>query len=225
MIDHPLILLVAFPLAAYVIGSTPFGVIIARSLGKDLRKAGSGNVGATNCGRVCGRAWGGVCFVLDVGKGLLPVVIVGLLVRRASGPPELWKQAAWLLVGCGAVAGHVFSFYLRFRGGKGVATSLGVVLGIWPYFTLAGLIALGIWVAVTLTTRYVSLGSLAAAAAFLPLLAVLNWPPTDLWPMGAFAAGIVVLIFVRHRGNMARLLAGTENRIARKHAPKPRADA
>ncbi len=225
MIDHPLILLVLCPLAAYVIGSTPFGVIIARSKGIDLRKHGSGNVGATNCGRVCGRAWGYLCFLLDVSKGLLPVLLVGWLIRwRDAAPvPGLLRQTAWLLTGCGAIAGHVLSFWLKFRGGKGVATALGVVLGVWPYFTGAGLIALGIWIVVTLASRYVSVGSITAAVAFLPLFAAWNWPPTALWPMGVFAALMVLLILLRHRANVARLLTGTENKIGRKKPPTPRA--
>ena len=227
MIDNPLVLFLLLPLAAYAIGSTPFGVLIARSRGVDLRKVGSGNVGATNCGRVLGRKWGYLCFFLDVSKGLGPVLLAGWLVRPDAGPPGPSQQAAWLLTGCGAIGGHVFSFWLKFRGGKGVATALGVVLGVWPYFTCAGLIALGVWIAVTLASRYVSLGSIAAAGVFLPAFALLNWPPTDLWPMGVFAASMIALIVVRHRTNIARLLKGTENKIGAKHraskAPEPHA--
>jgi glycerol-3-phosphate acyltransferase PlsY len=214
MIANPFILLVLFPLAAYVVGATPFGVLLARAHGVDLRKVGSGNVGATNCGRALGARWGCLCFVLDVSKGLLPALLVGWVVRSGGGRPGLLQQTAWLLAGCGAIAGHVFSFYLRFRGGKGVATALGVVLGVWPYFTYAGLIALAVWVAVTLTSRYVSLGSITAAGAFLPAFVALNWPPGDLWPMGVFAALMVALILLRHRSNIARLMKGTENKIA-----------
>lgn len=218
MIGQPVILFLAMPLAAYLIGSTPFGVLIAAAHGVDLRKVGSGNVGATNCGRALGRKWGYLCFALDVAKGLLPVLAAGRLIRPAGELPAPAQQAAWLLVGCGAVAGHVFSFWLGFRGGKGVATALGVVLGVWPYFTVAGLAALGVWIVVTLTSRYVSLGSIAAAAAFLPLFAALNWPPTSLWPMGAFAAAMVALILIRHAGNIRRLLDGTESRIGGRKA-------
>jgi len=214
MIDNPFILLVLFPLAAYVVGATPFGVLLARAHGVDLRKVGSGNVGATNCGRALGARWGCLCFLLDVSKGLLPVLLVGWVVRSGGARPGLLQQTAWLLTGCGAIAGHVFSFYLRFRGGKGVATALGVVLGVWPYLTYAGLIALAVWLAVTLTSRYVSLGSIAAAGAFLPAFVALNWPPGDLWPMGVFAALMIALILLRHRSNIARLMKGTENKIA-----------
>lgn len=213
MVDSPLLMFAAFPLAAYVVGSTPFGVILARLHGVDLRKVGSGNVGATNVGRTLGRKWGYLCFCLDVMKGLLPALAVGILLRTQE-PPTPPRQAAWLATGCAAIAGHVFSLYLRFRGGKGVATSLGVVLGIYPYFTWAGLAALAVWVGVTLTSRYVSLGSITAAVVFLPIFAGLNWWRLGaLWPMALFAGAMVALIVVRHRANIRRLLAGQENKI------------
>jgi glycerol-3-phosphate acyltransferase PlsY len=230
MTQNPWILFVVFPLAAYVIGATPFGVLLARAKGVDLRKAGSGNVGATNVGRVLGRRWGYLCFVLDVAKGLLPVLAVGAMLRpvqplgAAVVHPDIAMQAAWLLVACGAICGHVFSFYLGFHGGKGVATGLGVVLGIWPYFTVPGLAALAIWVALTLTTRYVSVGSIVAAGAFVPLVAgycmIRHWPPAELWPLLAFASAMVALIIVRHRTNISRLLQGTENKVGAGRNPK-----
>ena len=221
MTDNPLILFAAFPLAAYVIGATPFGVLLARTRGVDLRKVGSGNVGATNVARALGRKWGYLCFFLDVGKGLAPVLAAGAVLRDAAGFPTPLHQAAWLAVGAGAILGHVFSFYLKFRGGKGVATALGVVLGIWPYFTWAGLAAFALWAAVALTSRYISLASITAAAAFLPLFAAINWlvlgqSPADLWPLGLFAAAMAALIIIRHRTNIRRLLASTETRIGHK---------
>jgi glycerol-3-phosphate acyltransferase PlsY len=224
MIPQPILHYVVLPLAAYVVGATPVGVLLARAHGVDLRRVGSGNVGATNVGRVLGRRWGYLCFVLDVLKGLLPTAAAVALVRPAAGQvPSPAQQAAWLAVGLAAVLGHVFSFYLRFRGGKGVATALGVVLGIYPYFTTAGLVALGLWVAVTLTSRYVSLGSIVAAVGFVPLLAAFNYRTIGrLWPLLAFAAAVAVLILIRHRSNIRRLLSGTENKIGR---PKPASDA
>jgi len=222
MMEHPLMMFAAFPLLAYVAGSTPFGVIIARAHGIDLRRAGSGNVGATNVGRAVGRRWGYLCFALDCAKGFVPVLVVGLLLRARPGFPTQAHQAAWLAVGCGTILGHVFSFYLRFRGGKGVATSLGVVMGIFPYFTYAGLAALALWVIVTLASRYVSLGSVVAAAAFVPLFVgfsfVFGWQLGGLWPLLAFAAAMEMLIILRHLGNIRRLLAGTENKIGSKRA-------
>ncbi|MFP3936975.1 MAG: glycerol-3-phosphate 1-O-acyltransferase PlsY [Phycisphaerae bacterium] len=218
MTDNPIILLVVLPLAAYVLGSTPFGVLLAKAHGMDLRKVGSGNVGATNVARALGRKWGYICFLLDTGKGLTAVLVAGLLLRRLESFPTLLHQASWLGVGCGVILGHVFSFYLRFRGGKGVATALGVVVGIYPYFTFAGLAALGVWIVVVLLTKYVSLASLAAAGAFLPLFAAFNWPVAHVWPLVAFAAVMVALIVLRHRDNIRRLIAGTENRIGARHS-------
>ena len=224
MSDNPLVLFVVFPLGAYLLGSIPFGVIIARAHGVDLRAHGSGNIGATNVGRVLGRRWGYLCFVLDVLKGFIPVLLVGLYLRRGSeGLPSAYEQAAWLAVAFGAIVGHVFSLWMRFRGGKGVATSLGVLMGFFPYFTWAALAALAVWVVVVLIWRYVSLASVTAAAAF-PLLflavcLVAGWPVGRLWPLLAFAAAMAALVIVRHRSNLARLLAGTENRIGRRGSP------
>ena len=220
-IDSRWILLAAGPLAAYVIGSTPFGVLIARTRGVDLRKCGSGSVGATNVGRILGRPMGFLCFFLDVVKGLLPVLAAGALLKldSASQSPSSLEQAIVLGVGCGAILGHVFSIYLGFRGGKGVATSLGVVLGVFPYFTWPGLAALGVWIVVTLVSRYVSLGSICAAVGFVVFFVLFNHARlAAVWPLGTFAAVMAALIILRHRTNIARLLAGTENRIGRKPA-------
>lgn len=213
---------VLLPLAAYVVGATPFAWVLARVKGVDLRKVGSGNIGATNVGRSLGRPWGYLCFFLDMGKGLLPALVAGWLLRPEVGVPSTVAQAAWLAAGCGAILGHVFPFWLRFRGGKGVATSLGVVLGIFPYFTWAGLAAFALWTAVTLSSRYVSLGSIVAAVAFVPLVAGFNaarigWERTmRLWPMLAFATVMSLLIVFLHRANIRRLLSGSENRIGQK---------
>ena len=213
MMDHPLVLLVAFPVAAYLIGSIPFGVIIARSRGIDLRTRGSGNIGATNVGRVVGRKWGYICFALDVAKGFVPTLALGYCV--GFGRPDLLEQVAWLAVGFAAVAGHVFSVFLRFRGGKGVATSLGVVLGIFPHFTIPGAAALAVWLIVVGIWRYVSLASVAAAGAF-PLLyagSALLGLTAGHWVFLAFTVVTAALVIVRHRNNISRLRAGTENRI------------
>jgi glycerol-3-phosphate acyltransferase PlsY len=145
-------------------GFGPFGLLIAKAHGKDLRAIGSGNIGATNVARALGRKWAYVCFVLDVLKGLTPMVLMPLTgaANAQSGPAGL---AMWMAVGCAAVVGHIFPVYLRFKGGKGVATSLGVVLGLWPYFTLCGAAALlsgdlrPVW-------RYISLASIIAALLF-----------------------------------------------------------
>ncbi len=215
MSEHPLIMLGAFPTGAYLIGSIAFGPLIARVHGVDLRSRGSGNIGATNVARVIGKKWGYLCFVLDVAKGLVPVLLAGWwLDGLAGGAISAYRQAAWLAVAFGTIIGHVFSLYLKFRGGKGVATSLGVLLGLYPYFTWAGMATLGVWVVVVLIWRYVSLASMVAAAAFPMLFVGFNWPVGGLWPLLAFAAAMAALVVARHRSNISRLLAGTENRIA-----------
>jgi glycerol-3-phosphate acyltransferase PlsY len=227
MTENPIVLLTFLALAAYLVGSLPFGYLIGRAHGVDIRTLGSRNVGATNVGRVLGRKWGYLCFALDVCKGLLPVLLAGLYLRGGrEGTPDLHAQVAWLGAAFGAIAGHIFPVWLRFRGGKGVATSLGVLLGFYPYFTFAGLAALALWAAVALTWRYVSLASMAAAAAF-PLLFVgacllAGWPIGRLWPLLAFAVAIAGLVILRHRANIGRLLAGTENRIGQGHSKPER---
>jgi len=201
----------------YLVGSVPVGVILARSHGVDLRKVGSGNVGATNVGRALGAGWGYLCFFLDLAKGLAASLLAGAVAGADAGLPPQLSQSVQVGVGCAAVAGHVFNPWLGFRGGKGVATSLGMVLGIYPAMTWAGLCALGIWIVVTMASRYVSLGSIVAAVVFLPLFAAFNWGRLmDRWPTGIFAAAMVALILIRHRGNVRRLLNGTENKIGRK---------
>jgi glycerol-3-phosphate acyltransferase PlsY len=213
-----------FPLAivgAYLLGSIPFGLLIARAHGKDLRSIGSGNIGATNVSRALGRRWAYFCFALDVLKGLIPMLVTLRLVRTLPDQSQaervilLWL---WLAVGCAAIAGHIFPIYLRFKGGKGVATSFGVALGLWPYFTICATFALATWLIVVLTWRYVSLASIVASTVF-PLVLIVatilipGWKFGDLWPVVATAVAIPVLVVMRHRENIKRLLAGTETRI------------
>ena len=189
MIESPVIWFTVLPLAGYLIGSIPFGVLIARAKGVDLRKVGSGNVGATNVARALGKRWGYTCFLLDLAKGFAPTFVTGYLIGAAHlATPSIAQQAAWLTVGAAAVAGHVWPVWLKFRGGKGVATSLGVVLGVWPFFTIPGLIVFAVWIAVTLASRYVSLGSVIGSLAFVPIFAILQGRHTmDLWCLGLFA--------------------------------------
>jgi glycerol-3-phosphate acyltransferase PlsY len=214
-------------ISSYLLGSIPFGYLIGRIRGVDIRKSGSGNIGATNVGRVLGKKWGYACFLLDVAKGMAPVLVWGSMCRHGGilshsfvGADEgaTVFQVVWLLVACAAIMGHVFNIWLGFKGGKGVATALGVVLGVFPYFTYAGLAAFGIWIVVTLATRYVSVGSIVAAAAFVPLFAVFNMGHVrELAPLGIFAGAMACLIIIKHRGNIKRLLNGTENKIGEKN--------
>jgi len=121
-------------IGAYLLGSIPFGLLIAKAHGKDLRTIGSGNIGATNVSRALGRKWAYVCFVLDVLKGGVPMLVTLSLVRGSSSESQTEKVILlwlWLAVGCAAILGHIFPIYVKFRGGKGVATSFGVALGLW----------------------------------------------------------------------------------------------
>jgi glycerol-3-phosphate acyltransferase PlsY len=205
-------------IAAYLLGSVPFGVIIAKAHGKDLRTIGSGNIGATNVSRALGRKWAYFCFLLDVLKGLVPTLLAVLLI---SFPPDITELLLVLAVGVAAILGHIFPVYLKFKNGKGVATSFGVALGLWPFYTVCALAAFVIWVVVVLTWRYVSLASLIASVAFpaallLAILLVPDWQLAQLWPLLIAATVIPVMVILRHRQNIKRLLAGTENKILSK---------
>ena len=206
-------------ISGYLLGSVPFGVIIARAHGRDLRSIGSGNIGATNVARALGRKWAYFCFLLDVLKGLVPMLAVGILIEKPGPTPGL--LSLWLLVGCAAISGHIFPIYLRFKGGKGVATSLGVALGLWPYYTICAIVVFVIWAAVTLIWRYISLASIAASIAF-PLVLILarilapGWDFANLWPLLVAATAIPLMVIIRHRENIQRLLAGKESKILSK---------
>ena len=213
-----------FPLAiigAYLLGSVPFGLLIARAHGKDLRSIGSGNIGATNVSRALGRKWAYICFALDVLKGLVPMFATLPLARALPDQSQAEKVVLlwlWLAVGCAAIAGHIFPIYLRFKGGKGVSTSFGVALGLWPYFTVCAIFALATWLIVVLTWRYVSLASMVASTVF-PLVLIAAtilipaWEFGHLWPVVATAVAIPVLVVMRHRENITKLIAGTESKI------------
>ncbi len=217
-------------IVAYFIGALPFGPIIARLHGKDLRTIGSGNTGATNLARACGRKWGYICFGLDVLKGALPVAVTRLVAARVletqSTTPSPAFLALWLAVGIAAILGHVFPIYLKFKGGKGVSTSFGVGLGLYPYFTLGALVALASWVTLVLIWRYVSLASIGASITFPVTLLVAmalrsDWELANLWPLLIAAIAIPVLVIVLHRSNIQRLRAGTENKIRSKKNASP----
>ena len=210
---------VFFPLsivAAYLLGSIPFGLLIAKAHGKDLRSIGSGNIGATNVSRALGRKWAYFCFVLDVLKGLTPMLAT-MLIAEPDSILTLWL---WLAVGCAAILGHIFPIYVKFKGGKGVATSFGVALGLWPYYTICVLFAAAVWVVVVLIWRYVSLASITASVTF-PLVLIVaiiltpDWNFGNLWPVFITAIAIPIMVIVRHRENIKRLRAGTESKISK----------
>ena len=192
-----------------------------RSRGIDLRKAGSGNIGATNVGRLLGFKFFAVVFALDLLKSLIPMIAAGRLLREHIGDPIHYQPldyGLWLLAGFAASLGHMYSVFLGFKGGKGVATSTGVVLGLYPYYTLPGLIAIAMFGVIFKVTRYVSvssiIGSITFVVAYLGMGLVLQWPVVGAqWPLLAFAVLMAAMIIYKHRGNLARLRAGTEHRI------------
>jgi glycerol-3-phosphate acyltransferase PlsY len=207
-------------IAAYLIGSIPFGLIIAKAHGKDLSSIGSGNIGATNVARALGRKWAYLCFLLDMLKGLVPMIIAKYIPAHSQAGQALFI-CLWLTVGIAAILGHMFPIYLKSKGGKGVATSLGVALGLWPYYTVCAFVALCVWAVVVLTWRYVSLASIAASVAFAVTLLLIvlltpGWDFNNLWPLLIAATAIPLMVIIRHRENIKRLRAGTESKILQK---------
>ncbi len=208
----------ALIIIAYLLGSVPFGQIIAKAHGKDLRAIGSGNIGATNLARALGKKWAYLCFFLDVAKGFAPVFAAAKLL---SSPPVLNELALAIAVAIAAVSGHIFPIYLKFKGGKGVATSFGVALGLWPYYTVCSIVVFMIWAVVVLISRYVSLASIIASVFFpITLIAAIvivpGWYLSSLWPLLAAAIIMPILVIIRHRENIKRLANGTESRIFQK---------
>ena len=182
---------------AYLLGSVPTGYLMGAWMGVDVRAAGSGNIGATNVARVIGKRHGILTLIADTAKGLIPVFAT----LQLGFTPTV---AA--LVGVAAFLGHLYPVFLKFHGGKGVATALGVFLGMSP---LATLVSIVVFAAVALTSRIVSLGSMAAALAAPVAFWFFSYPPKVV----GLSAFIAAMIIVRHRGNIRRLLAGTEPRF------------
>ncbi|HPG23048.1 MAG TPA: glycerol-3-phosphate 1-O-acyltransferase PlsY [Amaricoccus sp.] len=189
-------MLVATFLLAYLLGSIPFGLVITRGLGLgDLRAIGSGNIGATNVLRTGNKGAAAATLLLDAGKGAVAV----LLARHFAG------ETAAMVAGFAAFLGHLFPVWLRFKGGKGVATYLGIMLALaWP----VGLAACGTWLATALVLRYSSLAALVATAAVPFWLALLG--PSAAIPL---AIALAALVWLRHRANIARLRSGSEPKI------------
>ncbi len=206
-------------LPAYLLGSIPFGLLIGRLKGIDVRQHGSGNIGATNVWRVLGPKWGGTTFLLDAGKGFLAVRIAQNIAWRLQAPPSLEDQFmayAGVFAALACIIGHSFPVWLKFKGGKGVATSLGVIIGLMP--ALATAVVLTVWIGVFGLSRYVSLASVVSAIA-LPLTvgALLKAEELQGSAYFAFACAAAFLVVRRHRDNIKRLFAGTENRFGTKN--------
>ena len=200
-------------LGAYLLGAIPFGLALGFLVGGvDVRKTGSGNIGATNVGRALGRPWAIAAFFLDCAKGWAPAYFLPPLV--VDDPEQLW--ALRVLLGVAAVAGHVWPVYLGFRGGKGVATLCGAVVAVDPLIFLGGG---AVWLVTLVATRYVGLSSMMMGLSF-PFLAAWrlagqSYRNEVVWGTALLSA----LVFVRHRANIGRMLAGTEPKAGRR-APR-----
>ena len=201
---------IANPLLSYILGSIPFGLLLGLWAGKDVRLSGSKNIGATNVWRICGWKWGLSAFLLDFLKGLIAVLVFGRLF--AGGLPYPYPG---ILASVGAVSGHTFPVWLKFRGGKGVAASAGAAAGLMLAPFLAAILVFAATVAVS---RYISLGSMLASFALAAACGFLLPAPfgADL-PLFILAAVLAAIIVFRHRQNISRILAGTENKF-----PPPR---
>ncbi len=189
---------------AFLSGSIPWSWLIGRFRGVDIRNRGSGNTGATNLFRVCGKGPGIAGMLLDVLKGILPLLAAKYGIQGIMPPAGDWAVAAASIF---AVLGHVFTPWLGFKGGKGVATTFGVLLILSPLTVAAGLAAFLLSVAVT---RYISVGSIMAAVAVIPAVFILE--PGKL-PVQIIICSVAILVILRHKSNIVRLMRGEENRF------------
>jgi acyl phosphate:glycerol-3-phosphate acyltransferase len=197
----------------YLLGSIPFGYLAGRLVGIDIRQAGSGNVGATNVVRVLGKGYGYPVFALDVLKGFAAVKIAMLM--APGGPPE-WNSPEMfgILAAVSSVLGHLYPPWLKFRGGKGVATSAGALLALTPVATLIGA---AIWIIVFWLTRYVSLASITAAIVLPIVILLVSSRDQNKGKLLVYASACVAVVVIwRHRSNVSRLMRGAEPRFTRK---------
>jgi len=222
---------------SYLIGSIPFGFIMGKMRGVDIRQHGSKNIGATNVGRVLGKKLGSLCLILDMAKGGLPVLIAGIL-RDAFGTPihamETNTMLLWLCVGIAAVLGHMYSVFLRFGGGKGVATGFGSLVFMWPLLTVPALISVVVWIVTVKVSRYVSIASILGVFS-LPIVCVIravffmeNVAGSDgnildnvkhVWPLFVLTSLLGIAVLWKHRGNISRILSGDEPKSGEKLRP------
>ena len=200
-------------IGSYLLGSIPFGYLAGRLAGADIQQAGSGNIGATNVVRVLGKGYGYPVFALDVLKGFAAVKISILM---AAGRPLEWNspEIFGILAAMSSVLGHLYPPWLKFKGGKGVATSAGALLALTPVATLIGV---AIWIIVFWLTRYVSLASITAAVVLpIVILVVRSHDQNNGKPLVYSSACVAAVVIWRHRSNLSRLMRGTEPRFTRK---------
>jgi glycerol-3-phosphate acyltransferase PlsY len=197
--------LIALAIFAFLLGSIPFGVIVSRAKGVDIFSVGSGNIGATNVIRAVGPVLGIFVFLLDVLKGFVPGVLAHFLMK--DQPFGIEGQTWSFILGSIAIVGHMFSPWIGFKGGKGVATGLGAMLSSIP---ITGLLALAVMIPVTAVSRYVSLGSIIAALSTIPISHFVAKDSPQVLPILLL---FNVVVIVKHRSNIARIFNGTENKF------------
>jgi len=204
---------------SYGVGSTPFGVLIAKAKGINIREHGSKNIGATNVGRILGKQFGFTCFVLDVCKGAIPVLIVGNIAGTLGTPiNEISTNAMllWICVALAALFGHMYSPWLKFGGGKGVATTFGGMAAMWPLLTIPILLALLAWIVTVQCSKMISLASLVASLVMFVdafVLVVMNSTVEHAWPILVVTGLITLMVFWKHRSNIGRMIRNEEPRM------------
>src|SRR5437773_4825315 len=208
-----MVTLAAVLIGSYLLGSIPFGYLAARLVGIDIRQTGSGNIGATNAVRVLGKRYGYPVFALDFLKGFGAAKISMLM---APGRPPEWNspEIFGILAAMSSVLGHLYPPWLKFKGGKGVATSAGALLALTPVATTIGI---AIWMIVFWLTGYVSLASVTAAVVLPLIILVVSWRDQNKGkPLVYSSACVAAVVIWRHRSNLSRLIRGTEPRFTRK---------
>lgn len=197
----------AVVIGSYLIGSIPSGLVVGKLKGVDVREYGSGNIGTTNVLRTLGARYGAVVLIADVLKGVIAVVLARYIIETPTG-----EMAA----GFAAVAGHDWSLFLKFKGGRGVATSLGALLPLAMPGPLSGVIGLAVFALVTLASRYVSLASIVGSVSAVVAMAVFLGLDRVPWQYLVYIVVVVALIIYQHRDNISRLLSGTESKLGQK---------
>ena len=220
--EFPYLICAALVLASYIVGSLPFGFWISKSLGVDIRNQGSGNIGATNVLRTLGRKVGITVLILDISKGFLPVLIGSIIIFNQLPDSMLDKEeikgTIYVLLAIGAILGHNYTFWLGFKGGKGIATSAGAIMPFLPEVLIGSLF---VWILFFFLSRYVAIASIAAAFS-IPILTVSldhNYLFPDInssWPVISFGIIASIMAVWRHRSNIQRLIKGEEDQFERK---------
>lgn len=202
-------------IGSYLFGAIPFGFIIGKTKGIDIREHGSKNIGSTNVTRTLGKKWGMLCFLFDFLKGFLPSFIAIFILPKYLDLSGNYADMSIILAIVGSFVGHIFPVYLKFKGGKGVATGAGALLALTPLSVIIGLAG---WVIIFKISRYVSVASILAAVIVAAMTAILS--SSNIYPVSLtlqiFVAVICLIAIIKHKTNIIRLLNGTENRFEKK---------